>query len=72
MLTDDMEHVIKLPSKGLTDNDLKHIDQRKLHQILVLSRVLDHFKELQQKQIGASGIFADDYICTCTKYPTEL
>ena len=37
MLTDDMEHVIKLPSKGQVsvwaDNDLKHIDSREMHQV---------------------------------------
>ena len=38
MLIDDMEHVIKLPSKGQVlvwtyNDDLKDIDPRELHQV---------------------------------------
>ena len=43
MLTDDMEHVTKQPSKGpisiWTDDDLKHIDPREPYQIYSICRV---------------------------------
>ena len=46
LITDDMEHVIKMPSEGhisvWTDNDLKYIDPGEPHQIRILSRALGH------------------------------
>ena len=52
MLTDDMEYLIKSPSKGhisvWKDNDLKYIDPREPHQIYILFRVLEHIMDLKQ------------------------
>ena len=52
MLTDDREHVIKLPSKGQvlswTDNDLRCIEPIEPHQIQILSRILDQGMAGQQ------------------------
>ena len=53
LLTDDMNHVIHLPSKVhisvWTDNALKCIDHWNSHQIHILSRVLDQFMDLKQE-----------------------
>ena len=52
MLTDNIEHVIKLPSTEQIsirmDNEVKHMDLREPHQILILSMVLDHIMDLKQ------------------------
>ena len=52
IIMEDMEHVIKLPSKGQislwTDNDLKHIHLRDPYQIQILSRILDHIMDPKQ------------------------
>ena len=74
MLTDGMEHVIRLLLKEKisvwTGNDVKHIDPRELHQIQILSRVLYHVMQLKQNTNGANRFFSDN--CTCTRQYTRL
>ena len=53
IMTNDVEHVIKLPSKGwisiLIGNYLENINPRELHQIWILFRALDHAMDLKPK-----------------------
>ena len=56
MLVHDMEHVIKLHSKGKisvwTDKDLKYTDLKEPHQKQIFSGLLDHILEIKQNTDG--------------------
>ena len=57
-VTDDNDHVIKLPSMGQaltgTENDLKHVDPRESPQIQILSHILDHIMVIQHNNEQAT------------------
>ena len=60
LLKDRMDHVIKLPSKEhlsiCTDNDMGYINHTDLHQIQILSRVLNNIMDLKLNIEGATGL----------------
>ena len=60
IFTDAMEHVLTPPSRGQisvrTGNNLKHIDSRDPHQVLVPSRALDDIIDVKQNVEGAIGL----------------